>query len=129
MSSDNIYEGDSFDATITTTNILPGTYLYYQLTGITADDLTVPSQRYGYVKIGPSGTFTIDNAATLKNSITESGILTFNLYTDPGLTSESLVSFVELVIYKYPNIMLTYQIRLSVKVNFYSNYYNTIRDS
>ena len=48
LSSSDIDQGESFGATITTTNIVPGTYLYYQLTGITAGDVTDPSQRYGY---------------------------------------------------------------------------------
>ena len=88
LSSSDIDQGESFDATITTTNILPGTYLYYQLTDITANDVTDPSQRYGYVQIGADGTVTKENVATL----TTGGTLTFRLYTDPGLTSENQVA-------------------------------------
>ena len=68
LSSSNIDQGEGFGATITTTNIVPGTYLYYQLTDITSDDVIDPSQRYGYVQIGADGTVTKENAYNRRNT-------------------------------------------------------------
>jgi len=85
----SIDEGVNLSTTVTTTNVIPGTLLYWQVsgTGITAADFS-PSILSGSGAVGPNGQFSFTNAIA-SDFLTEGPeTLLIKLFTDPAFTTQ-----------------------------------------
>jgi len=85
----SIDEGVNLSTTVTTTNVIPGTLLYWQVsgTGITAADFN-PSILSGSGTVGPNGQFSFTNAIA-SDFLTEGPeTLLIKLFTDPAFTTQ-----------------------------------------